>query len=414
MRKALYIAIALLLSLNISESCLASRLESGEYDYILETGNAIIIWYYGLEEDVIVPEALDGHPVIGIGHTELNASGFSFGRTLTSITLPNSLTFIGNNIFSHCIELTSITIPESVTFIGKEAFYGCTKLDSITIPDSVTHIGSYAFEDCLGLTSVTIPENVIDIGNCVFMGCKNLTTAQLMSRNSGTQTFFGCSKLSTVMFGEKFNSIEFGLFSYCNSLEQLNIPENVSDISYHPFVGSGLTNIIIENPNIEFEETPDYSLKLLPKAPTFYGCDNLTTIYAFNGSQAQRYASEKRIGFVPIAKVNLNGRDLKFDVPAQIIGDRTLVPMRKIFEELGAVVGWDEASQTVTAAICGKDITMRIGDSKMQVGGRTVALDVPPQVVLSRTLVPVQTVCESLGASVQWDDAAQTVLITTG
>ena len=71
------------------------------------------------------------------------------------ITIPNSVTSIGQSAFAGCSGLTSVTIPNSVTSIGGGAFYGCSNLSSITIPNSVTSIGDYAFGSCSGLTSVT-------------------------------------------------------------------------------------------------------------------------------------------------------------------------------------------------------------------------------------------------------------------
>ena len=80
---------------------------------------------------------------------------------MTSVTIPNSVTFIGNNAFAYCSGLTSITIPNSVTSIGYDAFSGCSGLTSVTIPNSVTSIGSYAFYNCSGLTDCFIwAENV--------------------------------------------------------------------------------------------------------------------------------------------------------------------------------------------------------------------------------------------------------------
>ena len=96
---------------------------------------------------------------------------------MTSITIPNSVTSIGNSAFSGCTSLTSITIPNSVTSIGPVAFGYCSSLTSITIPNSVTSIGNYAFEYCSSLTSITIPNSVTSIGGHAFYGCSKLTTA---------------------------------------------------------------------------------------------------------------------------------------------------------------------------------------------------------------------------------------------
>ena len=75
------------------------------------------------------------------------------------------------NTFHGCSGLTSVTIPNSVTSIGQSAFSGCNGLTSVTIPNSVTSIGDYAFSECSGLTSVTIPNSVISIGNEAFAKC---------------------------------------------------------------------------------------------------------------------------------------------------------------------------------------------------------------------------------------------------
>ena len=92
-----------------------------------------------------------------------------------TITIPNSVTSIGDEAFYRCSKLTSITIPNRVTTIVKSAFEW-SGLTSITIPNSVTNIGDYAFSYCTGLTSITIPNSVTTIGSNAFDDCKNLKT----------------------------------------------------------------------------------------------------------------------------------------------------------------------------------------------------------------------------------------------
>ena len=85
-------------------------------------------------------------------------------KSITSVTIPNSVTSIGEYAFLGCKNLTSVTIPNSVTSIGKCAFKGCTSLTRVTIHARVTSIGSREFEDCDSLESVTIPSSVKSIG----------------------------------------------------------------------------------------------------------------------------------------------------------------------------------------------------------------------------------------------------------
>ena len=90
------------------------------------------------------------------------------GNVIQDLTIPNSVTSIGEYAFSGCTGLTSVSIPNSVTEIGDRAFYGCSGLTSVTIPNSVTSIGYSAFFGCSGLTSVEIPDDVTCIGSGAF------------------------------------------------------------------------------------------------------------------------------------------------------------------------------------------------------------------------------------------------------
>ena len=115
--------------------------------------------------------------------------------------------------------------------------------------------------------------------------------------------------------------------------------------------------------------------------------------------------------------VFVNGTELVADVPAQIINDRTMVPMRAIFERLGADVSWLQEEQAIFATRGATLIVMKIGVKTLAIStingeNKNVELDVPPQIVNDRTLVPVRAVSEALGCTVGWDGETRTVTIT--
>ena len=118
--------------------------------------------------------------------------------------------------------------------------------------------------------------------------------------------------------------------------------------------------------------------------------------------------------------VILDGRAMEFDVAPAVIEDRAMVPMRVIFEALGAEVEWLETDQIIIAAKNGIFVSLKIGSNVMIVQDLAnhteqtrLQLDSPPVIVGERTLVPVRAVSESLGAAVKWNPETDTVHITT-
>lgn len=111
------------------------------------------------------------------------------------------------------------------------------------------------------------------------------------------------------------------------------------------------------------------------------------------------------------AEIITNGESTALDVPAQIIDSRTMVPLRAIFEALGASVEWDDSTKTVTSERGDTKVSLTIGEAEIIVNGEAKALDVPGQIVDSRTLVPVRAIAESFGCEVGWDDPTKTVTI---
>ncbi|MCL2356266.1 MAG: copper amine oxidase N-terminal domain-containing protein [Defluviitaleaceae bacterium] len=109
--------------------------------------------------------------------------------------------------------------------------------------------------------------------------------------------------------------------------------------------------------------------------------------------------------------VSVNGSVLAFDQPAIIADGRTLVPLRAIFEELGANVDWDTSTQVVTAVKDDVTVTIQIGNDILVRNGEQITLDVPPQIVGGRALVPLRAIAESFGVEVDWEEITRTAAI---
>ena len=133
-----------------------------------------------------------------IDPTTISNSLFMWCAGLTSITIPNSVTSIGNWVFKYS-DLSSVIIPNSVTSIGQQAFSDCYNLTSIDIPNSVTNIDTEAFANC-GLTSITIPNSVTSISNGTFYQCGNLTNVTIPSSvtSIGDNAFALCDSLANI------------------------------------------------------------------------------------------------------------------------------------------------------------------------------------------------------------------------
>lgn len=113
----------------------------------------------------------------------------------------------------------------------------------------------------------------------------------------------------------------------------------------------------------------------------------------------------------PPITVWLDGIQVPFDVAPAVIQGRTLVPLRAIFEALGATVSWDQATQTATATWADAHLTLPSGAAVAELNGQKRPLDVPAQVVGGRTLVPLRFVAETLGAQVGWYGHSRVITI---
>ena len=152
-------------------------------------------WLLGYKGD-----KLTGEQQIANGTKHICTSALSGCKGLTSITIPNSVTSIGQGAFQYCSGLTSITIGNSVKSIGIHAFSDCKMLKSVTIGNGVTNIRGGAFSYCDGLTSIVIPNSVTSIDDYAFSYCSHLASVTLSKNlNSiGSNAFYNCGRLAYI------------------------------------------------------------------------------------------------------------------------------------------------------------------------------------------------------------------------
>lgn len=111
-------------------------------------------------------------------------------------------------------------------------------------------------------------------------------------------------------------------------------------------------------------------------------------------------------------KVAIDGQMQRFEQPPVIVDGNTLVPLRAIFEKLGASIDWNDKEQSVTAKKGNSAVYLIIGSKNATVNGTNTTLEVPAQIVNGHTMVPVRFIGEALGAEVNWEASSQTVVIT--
>ena len=199
---------------------------------------------------------------------------------LTSIIIPNSVESVGWQAFDGCTGLTSITIPYGVTSIESDAFFRCTGLTSVSIPNSVTSIGQRAFACCTGLINITIPNSVTEINQDAFGGCSHLTSIVIPNSVTHIKPGFGCSAKRIIVdegnkkYDSRDNSnavIETATNTLIAACDNTTIPKNVTSIGELAFAGCmDMTSITIPNSVTSIGES------------AFYGCKNLTSVIIQN------------------------------------------------------------------------------------------------------------------------------------
>ena len=210
----------------------------------LAGGKVEVVAYGGSDTAITVPDTLHGMPVVGIANNV-----FSDKISITSVTLPDGIAYLGAGAFSGCISLTNISLPDSVETIDEECFYRCMALESITLPESLITLGAAAFGEAIGLETVVMKNNVTTIGNYAFYNCTRLSSITLSThlRAIGASTFYNCESLQHITLPDSLESIGTSAFMEAGLLS-IDIPGSVESIDSAAFNGlATLTSVTLHD-----------------------------------------------------------------------------------------------------------------------------------------------------------------------
>ena len=210
--------------------------------------------------------------------TRIGERAFERCTDLKSVIIPNTVTWIEGHAFSNCNKLSHINIPETVTGIGYRAFSGCSSLLSLNVHKNVSYIGIGAFGACSGLVSITVDSDnryydsrndcngiIGTASGCLIAGCINTHIPETV-KSIGDDVFSWCENLKSIVIPNSVTTIGESAFEH-TGLSNINIPESVTEIGNRAFL----------NCNSLKEARLSESVQRIG-ASAFYWCANLESV----------------------------------------------------------------------------------------------------------------------------------------
>lgn len=251
--------------------------------------------------DVVIPAAIT-YKGVRYKVSSIDKEAFSDCSQVVSVSIPNSVTYIGARAFSGCNSLKTINIPNQLSTIYEFTFSGCSSLDTITIPNSVKNIFSSAFEGCESLKNVTLPKSIEIFRNYVFdncpelmniyveEGCETLKSVDgVLYTHSGTLVQYPAARSGSFSIPEGVTTIGRRAFGGCMRLEAVKTPGSLIKLDISAFQGCALTSIELVSglkhiDDSAFEDCISLKEIRIPETVTtigdyaFSGCNGLTDV----------------------------------------------------------------------------------------------------------------------------------------
>lgn len=248
-----------------------------DFTYTTTAEGVTITGYVGTTKDVVIPNTINGQPVINIGNDAFRS------KALTSVVLPDTLQSIGTWAFA-LNTLTAINIPEGVTSLGDSAFRGNT-LTTVTIPTSLTVIGTYAFS-YNSISEINIPSSIVTIGNFAFY--KNKLTSLTVPSSVTTigSSAFGDNLISNLTLNEGLTTISYQAFIR-NKLTHVTLPSTLTELRDTAFSQNSLIDVTVLSTNVT------YGTDVFKDNPTLGATPSALLVIAPEYSTSHSYALGK-------------------------------------------------------------------------------------------------------------------------
>ncbi len=433
----------------------------GNVLFFLDKGSGTITGFAGDPKDLVIPTNLGGYNVVSIG-----TGAFSGSHTLETLSIPDGISTISANAFSSCQNLRSVSIGSTVSYIGSRAFADCPALSNINFEGSPTTVEPDAFENSSWVSgssadfliigdallkysgnaeSVTVPEGVKSIAANAFAYNTSVCEVHLPDslQKIGDNAFVHCYSLKTITIPKTVSHIGAGAFddtvwmayqqndlvsvngiliSYKGADVHVEIPEGITAIGSGAFMAN--TNIlsvhlpdsVVYIDSMAFGGCTSLLLVNIPDSVewvdeyAFAGCQNIT-VYGSYSAYAYSYATYMEVPFSGEVYVSYNGKKVYFDKVVPIIYEnRTYLPLRTLMETMGFTVEWEASSGVVTCIK--EDRRVKISpDGEIDIDGVISSAEAPPININGSNLVPARVVAEAISAKVNWNNEIRTVEI---
>ena len=287
----------------ISTSNSGSNLYYKEFDdsvnYVVENG--VLTAYKGSCSKIEIPD----------GVTEIAADCFKNKTFIKYVYMPDTVTILGSRCFYGCTSLQYVQFSNALQTINSSAFYNCKLLGGVILPDSVTYLGSYAFAFCDSLSRLVLSNALEEMSYGCFQGCVKLTAVEIpasLNKSAGSNCasvrggpFTDCSRLKNVTFEEGCTEVVEYLFDYCTGLEEITIPDTVTQIGSGSFKScTSLCTVIFSGNLTRIESSAFHGCSslaevILPDSVTYLGsyafafCDSLSRLVLSNALEEMSY-----------------------------------------------------------------------------------------------------------------------------